>query len=293
MSIAIQIVLGLLIFSLGISYANSHFQSPLLFILNRWLRWLLFAFTISAAAREFELSERPFWVLAGVAFLGWFLFETLYNWLKVCAVSRGPIPLFPRFRQNFEGDEWPADKRFILLRDWLRSTGFKKLESLKADLISDYVIRSSIYQDEQGLVRLQVIFFPQGVSSHEVNYVLITKTQEGERVITSNLNMPFGGYYPDKWFIVRKPLMRSLDKLLRFHRRRLLREGVNVQVWEDDAPLDDLNRQQTNLEIANMESGYLLKREFQEEHGRLSFEGRYRLWKEHWLISYLGRTVQY
>jgi len=293
MSFVTQIVLGLLILSMGISIANRRLRSPLLCIANRWLRWFLFAFTVAAAAREFGWSERPYWVLAAVAFLGWFLLETLYNWLEVCAVSKSPIPLFPRFRRNTEGDEWPADKRFILLRDWLRSTGFKKLESMKADLIQDYVIRSSVYQDEQGLVRLQVIFFPQGLSNYEVSYVLITKTEEGERVMTTNLTMPFGGFYPEKWFIVRKPLMRKLDKMLRFHRRRLLREGVNVQLWEDDPVLDDLNRQQTSLEIANLQSGYLLPNEFQEEHGRLSFDGRYRLWKEHWLINYLGRTVGY
>lgn len=293
MSIVTQIVLGLLIVSLAISYVNSHFQLPLLYIVNRWMRWFIFAFAIAAAAQQFGWSHRPFWVLAAMAFLGWFLLETLYNWVEVCAVSKGPIPLFPRFRKNAEGDEWPADKKFILLRDWLRSTGFKKLESMKADLIQDYVIRSSVYQDEQGLVRLQVIFFPQGFSAHQVSYVLITKTLEGERVITSNLTMPFGGFYPDKWFIVRKPLMRNLDKLLRFHRRRLIREGANVQVWEDDAPLEDLNRQQTKLEIANLQSGYLLPQEFQEEHGKLSFDGRYRLWKEHWLINYFGATVGY
>lgn len=293
MSFASQIVLGLLILSLAISYANTRFHSPLLSIANRWMRWFLFAFTVAAAARQFGWSERPFWVLAIVAFLGWFLLETMWNWLEVCALSKSPIPLFPRFRRNSEGDEWPADKRFILLRDWLRSTGFKKLESMKADLIQDIVIRSSVYQDEQGLVRLQVLFFPRGMNSHEVCYVLTTKTKEGERVITSNLTMPFGGFYPEKWFIVRKPLMRNLDKLLRFHRRRLLREGVNVEVWEDDAPLDELNRQQTNLEIVNLQSGYLLPREFQEEHGRLTFEGRYRLWKEHWLINYFGKTVGY
>lgn len=293
MSLVSQIVLGLLILSIVVSYANSRLHSPLLGIANRWLRWFLFAFTVAAAAKHYGWSERPFWVLAGVAFLGWFLLETLWNWLEVCALSKSPIPLFPRFRRNSEGDEWPADKRFILLRDWLRSTGFKKLESMKADLIKDFVIRSSIYQDEQGLVRLQVLFFPRGMSSHEVSYVLITKTEEGERVITSNLTMPFGGFYPEKWFMVRKPLMRSLDKLLRYHRRRLLHEGVNVQLWEDDAPLDDLNRQQTNLEIVNLQSGYLLPREFQEEHGRLTFEGRYRLWKEHWLMNYFGRTVGY
>ncbi|MEO0796131.1 MAG: hypothetical protein AAFX93_13255 [Verrucomicrobiota bacterium] len=279
--------------SLGLSYANCHLQSTLLSIFNRWIRWFLFAFIVAVGAKEFDWSHRPLWVLLLTGFLGWFLIETVYNWIVINAVSRSPIPLFPRFRRNTEGDEWPAQKRFILLRDWLRSRGFKKLESLKAVLNGDLAIRSSIYQDEEGLVRLQILFFPSRAGDFQVSYVLTTRTDEGERVITDNVRLPFGGYYPDSWFIVRKPLIRSLDKLLRYHRRRLLREGANVKLWEDDEPLDDINRQQTKLEITNLQLGYLHPQEFQEEHGRLSFEGRYRLWKELWLLSYFGQTVRY
>ncbi|MGE9295097.1 MAG: hypothetical protein ACQKBV_02250 [Puniceicoccales bacterium] len=293
MTVVSQVVLGLLAFSIGVHIANNQLQSPALSILNRWVQWVLFALIVASAAQEFELSERPFWVLASVAFLAWFLLETLYNWIVCTKVSRSTIPLFPRFRKNTEGDEWPAQKRFIVLRDWLRSCGFKKLESLKAPLDSKFAIRSSIYQDEEGLVRVQILFIPLPTGAFQVSYVLTTKTVEGERVITDNVRVPFGGYYPEGWFIVRKPLCRSLDKLLRFHRRRLLRDGANVEVWEDDEPLDDLNRQQNNLELANLKLGYLLPREYQEEHGRLSFDGRYRLWKELWLMTYFGRTVRY
>lgn len=290
---SIQLVLGLTIASLGISYLNSRWQNPLLAIGNRWLRWVLFACIVAAAAAEFGWTQRPFWVVASVAFLGWFLLETVYNWIVISALSRSPIPLFPRFRRNEDGDEWPASKQFILLRDWLRGRGFKKLVSLKAEIDSDFAIRSSVYQDEDGLVRLQILFFPQRSASFQASYVLVTKTQEGERVITDNLRLPFGGYYPESWFIRRKPLCRSLDQLLRYHRRRILREGVNVLPWEDDEPMDDVNRQQSRLEMENLQAGYLLPREYQEEHGRLSFEGRYRLWKEIWLLSYLGCTVHY
>jgi len=292
MSLVSQVIIALFVLSIAAAIANVQWQNPLVSILNRWLQWVLFALVVATAAREFGQSERPFWVLASVAFLAWFLLETLYNWFISGKVSRSAIPLFPRFRKNTEGDEWPAQKRYIVLRDWLRTRGFKKLESLKAPLQGDFAIRSSIYQDEDGLVRLQILFVPLPGGSFQVSFVLTTKTQEGERVITDNIRVPFGGYYPENWFIERKPLCRSLDKLLRFHRRRLLRDGANVMPWEDDEPLDDLNKQQTNLELTNVKSGYLLPHEFQEEHGRLSFEGRYRLWKELWLLSYFGRTVR-
>jgi len=293
MSLESQIVLGLLTISIAATVANSQLQSPFLGILNRWLQWFLFALIIATVAREFGLSERPFWVLATVSFLGWFLLETLYNWLISGKVSHSSIPLFPRFRKNNDGDEWPAQKRFVVLRDWLRTCGFKRLDSLKARLDAGLAIRSSIYQDDSGMVRVQILFVPQPDGKFQANYILTTKTQEGERVMTDNVRLPFGGYYPENWFILRKPLCRSLDKLLRIHRRRLLRDGANVEPWADDEPLDELNKQQSNLEMANRQAGYLLPPEFQEEHGRLSFEGRYRLWKELWLLSYLGRTIRY
>ena len=288
-----QVLLGFLLGSLFLGYANIRWELPLLSVFNRWSRWLISSFLLAAFATEFAWTDRPFWLVALVGFLGWFLLETIYNWLIISALSKSPIPLFPRFQENFGSDKWPATKTFILLRDWLRSQGFKKLESVKAMLDDSISVSSSIYQNEDGSVRCQVLFFPTRASKILVAFILSTKTAEGEMVVTDNVFLPYGGYYPENWFIRRKPLIRSLPNLLKFHRKRLAKWNVNIAAWDSEAPLSDLNNQQNLLEQTNLKSGFLQPREYQEEHGRITIDGRYRLWKEIWMLNYLGRAMHY
>lgn len=291
MSYSLQILVALLLLSLLVSYGNLRLNLPLVAILNRWARWILLALLVAAMAHQFSWTYKPFWVVALSVFLGWFLLETIYNWVLISALSRSPIPLFPRFRNNTGGDEWPAQRKFIELRDWLRSQGFKKLQSIKAELDEALPIRASIYQEENGQTRCQIIFFPVRGTGFNAAYILSSQTREGERVITENVFLPFGGYYPDNWFVERRPLIRSLEKLLKLHRRRLVQGEVNVEAWDDHEPLEEINRQQSKLEDINRQYGFLLPSEYQEEHGRISWEGRYRLWKEIWLLNYFGITV--
>ncbi len=293
MTVSLQWLVGLFLLSLLISYINLRMHHPLVSICNRWARWILLAFLAATLAVHFEWTQKPFWVLALCAFLTWFLLETIYNWVLISALSRSPIPLFPRFRNNTGGDEWPTQKTFIELRDWLRSQGFKKLQSIKAELDDSLPIRATVYQENNGHIRCQILFFPVRGSGFNASYILSSQTREGERVITENVYLPFGGYYPDNWFVERRPLVRSLEKLLRTHRRRLVQGEVNVEPWDEDEPLDEINRQQNKLEEINRQYGFLLPYEHQEEHGRISWEGRYRLWKEIWLLNYFGTTVRH
>lgn len=293
MSYQTEILIGLFLVSLLVTYGNMQWNLPIIGVFNRWFRWIVLSLLAAALLQQFGLSGRPFWLLALTAFIGWFILETLYNYAIISALSRSPIPLFPRFQKNSDGDEWPATKQFILLRDWLRTQGFKKLQSVKANLDESVAIRSSIYQSEDGSVRCQILFFPARTPRMSAAYVLSTQTKEGELVITDNVCLPFGGYYPDNWFIERKPLNRSLCSLMRYHKRRLQRDDVNVEPWDDFEPLDELNRQQRTLEQINMRAGFLTSPEHQEERGRITSEGRYRLWKEIWLLNYFGSTVEY
>ena len=68
--------------------------------------------------------------------------------------------------------------------------------------------------------------------------------------------------------------------------------GSAAVPWTSE-PLDDLNAQQTDLERINTELGFLLPHAEHEEHGRISHEGRYRVWKEMLSLSYLGRAARY
>ncbi len=297
MSLAVQIVTGLLLVSLLISFGNLSWRVPMIGIFNRWLRWVLFAVGLAVFSHEFGWSQRPFWMIALVAFIAWFLLETMYNWLVIAAISKSPIPLFPKFGPNRDGDEWPAQRKFIAMRDWLRSQGFKKLQAIKAEFDYSLSIRSTIYQEGNGEIRCQILFFPQRAGAVNVAYILSTHTSDGRRIVTDNVFLPFGGYYPDNWDIRRKPLIRCLPQLIRFHRRRLHElglAGVKVQSWDaDEEPVNELNREQRHLESLNRKLGFLMPTDLQDEYGHLTKEGRYRLWKEVWLLNYLGMTMAY
>lgn len=289
-----QIVFGLLLLYFGISYLASRLDNPLFEVVSRWVRWITFALTLAVllAGEEPDLRAFAFWRIALAAFLLWFLLETVYNWLLISALSRSTIPLFPRFDANVNAEEWPQQRRFTLLRQWLRARGFRKLQSIRARLDNPIELRSSIYQSEDNVVRLQVLFIPKRPGVMQANYILSTCTREGERVITDNICLPYGGYYPGNWFLERHPLMQSLEKLLRLHRRRLLHGGVNVEHWpQEDEPLEELNRQQNELERLNTQAGFLVDLRDQETYGRLTTAGRYRLWKEIWLLKYFGVSL--
>jgi hypothetical protein len=75
--------------------------------------------------------------------------------------------------------------------------------------------------------------------------------------------------------------------LLRHHKKRI--EGFELEQYEID-PIDDINQQQGVLERTNIEAGFLVPHHLQEEMGRITWEGRYRVWKEVWLLNYFGLT---
>lgn len=286
------LLLGLAVISVLLSLLDSHQGSPLVGIINRWIRWFLISLGAGYAMTYFGLSSRPLWALCTMAFLLWFLLETAYNWLVISAVSRSDIPLFPRFRANTEGDEWPAEPRFLKIREWLRKNGFRKRQSLKADLMEGVELRSSVYDSGDGEVRLQLLFVPLKNGNLSACFIFSSALDAGRRLITDNVFMPFGGFYPEKWELDRRPLARSLAGLYRLHRRRLERESDGIETWEaPPEPLDDLNEQQRILEKVNTDMGFLLPRYLQEEHGKITSTGRFRIWLELWLLNYLGKTV--
>ena len=271
---------------------NQRNGSPVIAIFNRWLRWLIFAFGGARLASELGWSDRPYPVLVAAFFLLWFLFETLYNWLAIHALSVSPMPLFPRFSVNASGEEWPTHPRLLKIRDWLRAHDFKQVQALKAEVGSGVHLRVSVYQNTEATIRAQITFLPQAGGTLSVCYALSSNTVSGCRYVTDNLYLPFGGFYPENWLVKRSPWQRSLARLMASHRDRLARGNVIVTPWTTD-PLNDLNHQQRELEQINTELGFLFPHGEREEHGKISHEGRYRVWKEYWLLSYFGRSVRY
>ena len=161
---------------------NQNTASPPLLIADRWLRWLIFAVGGAYIATEYELVHRPFWVLAVAFFLTWFLLVTLYDWLAISAHSVSPLPLFPSYSVNSSGDEWPVRPRLLRTREWLRSQGFRPLQALKAEIGGGIHLRTSIYQDTQAMMRVQVSFIPHGSGGVAVCHAVSSVTADGTRL---------------------------------------------------------------------------------------------------------------
>ena len=281
-----------MVLSLLLLKLNQHYASPILAIVNRWLRWAVMAGGLAQVFLHFEWSARSFEVLFAAFFIGWFLLDGIYRWMAIHAMSVSPLPLFPRFAINRAGDEWPVQARFLRLREQLRAAGFKQVQALRAEVATSLYLRLSIYQNADNTVRLQIAFVPQPMGNVTVCLHLATQTAAGRRIVTDNHYLPFAGFYPESWNIERRPRTRSFSRLLARHRDRVAAAGAAPVPWTSE-PLDDLNAQQSELERINTELGFLLPHTEHEEHGRISHEGRYRLWKEMLSLNYFGRSARY
>ena len=281
---------GLAALAIILSWAGTQREMPVLILVNRWLRWLLFAGIFAYMMRAFELSLRTDLVHLVTGFLLWLLLETGYNWVAINALSRSDIPLFPKFKANQDGDEWPTAARFDRIKNWLERKDFKRLAVLKSELFENMLLRTSIYESVDQSTRLQILFVPKRKDRSAAYYTLCTKGREDSRLITDNHSLPFGGYYPESWNFVRKPLVGSLEHLFQIHKKRL-KEAKFEPVPFEDEPLEELNHQQHMLEHLNTRCGFLNPLQYREEDGRLTYDGRYRLWKEMWLLAYFGKSV--
>jgi hypothetical protein len=286
------LILAAILVSLVLMQVNQRMASPILSILDRWLRWVVFSLGAAHICTDFELIDRPFWVLAVVFMLMWFMGETLYNWLAITAHSLSPLPLFPRYTINSSGEEWPVQPRLLKTREWLRAQGFRQVQALKAEIGPGVFLRVSVYQDAQATVRVQVTFIPQANGAISVCFGAMSTTADGSRYLTDNLYIPFGGFYPENWYVDRAPWRRSLPRLLARHRARLARAGSAVVPCTVD-PLADLNAVQHELDRLNTELGFLHPHAEREDLGKFTQAGRYRVWKEIWMLNYLGRSARY
>lgn len=276
--------------SLALGQVNLRLGSPVMAIFERWLRWFIFAFGAAHVCVDFQFIDRPYWTLVIVFLLLWFMGDTLYNWLGIQALSVSPLPLFPRYVPSPGGEEWPVQPRLLRIREWLRSQGFKPVQALRAEVGGGIHLRVAVYQDAAAKVRIHITFLPQAGGAIGVCYSLISLTADGSRFVTDNFYIPFAGFYPEHWFVERLPLRRSLPRMLARHQARLAREDLASFAVD---PLTDLNAQQHELDQLNTRLGFLNPPAEREEFGKISQAGRYRVWKEIWMLNYLGRAARY
>lgn len=273
-----------------LSLLRSRHNSPVLDILRRWARWLGIACGWAFFAAAMQWVDRSAPVLLGMGLLGWLLLETLYHWFAVSALSQSPLPLFPVFQTNREGDTWPAQPRFLRLRQRMRAAGFTPVAAAKAEAGPDVALRVSIFHDAAATTRLQVLFLPTRGGPPGVAYSLATCLADGRRLVTDNLYLPFGGYFPEEFEVERRPWTRGFPALLGRHLSRVAAAGAVAVPWEGD-PVEDLNHQQRRVEQLNVRLGILRPADQREEDGKLTDLGRYRVWREVLLLRYFGLTA--
>ena len=284
----IYVFLALLL--IAIPYISKRFNQPNFNIIYRWLRWFFCAALFNNLFEAFFSSTRPFFVHFVTGLGVYFIIETGYNWVVIKALSDGDLPLFPKYKINEDGDGWPANPQTIKIKEWIRHENFVHVESLKAELYAGIYLRTSIYDNIESKIRLQVLFIPKGKGETVTNFVLTSVNKEGQTIITDNYNMPYGGFYPDTWKHVRIPLEGSIAKLKQIHDKRLKSNTTEIVPQSDD-PLEDLLEQQRSLEDLNIKKGFLFSRREHKDKGKITQEGRYRLWKEMWNLAYLGRPL--
>ena len=178
------------------------------------------------------------------------------------------------------------------IREWLRAQGFRQTQALRAEIGGGIYLRVSIYQDAQATVRVQVTFIPQANGAISVCFAVSSITADGSRYLTDNLYIPFAGFYPENWFVERAPWRRSLPRLLARHRARVIAARAQLVPFATE-PLADLNNAQHELDKLNTELGFLHPHHEREDLGKITHEGRYRVWKEIWMLNYLGRAAKY
>ncbi len=271
---------------------NARRASPRLSIVNRWILWLGSAAGGAFFITHYQWTERPFWVLALILALVWFLGETVYTWLVIHAMSVSSVPLFPKFALNSLGDEWPTHPRFLRIRDQLRAAGFRPVQALRAEVGPGVYLRLSVYQDVAQKTRAHVMFLPHAAGGIGVALSLSSQAESGQRWVTDNLYLPFGGFYPENWRVERNPWRRSWASLWARHQKRVASANEALVAWNQE-PLVDVNAQQRELDRVNTEMGFLFPPAQREDLGKMSHEGRYRVWKEVWMLNYFGRTVRY
>lgn len=285
-----QLLIVFLLVSFYLRFANLYQPTPFRLVLGYWSRWILFGLVGALFMDLFGVGGRPFWVQFSIAFLAWFLIENGFRWMQIKALSHSDYPLFPKYIPNTTGDEWPVHPAYFKLRDWLKEKGFKKECSLKAVIVEPLVFRSTFYISEDRKTRVQVTFFPRQLRGVTSSLSFSSVTPDHDRVVTDNQYVPYGGFYPDNWFVQRLPLVTSAQSLYETHLKRLQRSGGEFVEFEKE-PLDDLNDQIRYLEEINRKQGFLLTHTEYQQSGRLSPEGRYRILKEIWLLYYLGKTL--
>lgn len=275
--------------SLFTQWLSGRLANPGIGIFSRWSRCLFFSTGLSfiALQMEWNWTYRPLWNLVAIFFLFWLFFETIYLWIFIRRFSMANLPVHPQYFTLPNKGEWPMQPHFIRIREWLRENGYEQIEALKANLAEDLHLRAFVFEDDKGLVRIQVAFTVVGQAANQVLFALSSITESGKRMVTDNAFLPRAGFLPDKWELRRFPLIRSLAALEKRHKKTMKKSNHVLVAWTENV-LDEMQEQHGAIEKTNVEKGILFPRTHREENGTYTQEGRYKIWKQIIFLNYLG-----
>jgi len=265
------------------------FPSPVNKMMVRWIRLLCISLFIGLLLKWIALESVPYWRLALIGFLFWAMAESLYAWVYILAWDKSEFPLFPELQKVDEVD-WPANRRFFFIRDWIREHKYEFIGGFKFVHMGESLQQVAVYGSPDRLNVLQVMIIPDatGVIMDQISFS--SQTEEGERIITDNTFMPYGGAYPTNWNVARFPITRKITLLQKKHENRRSRKEETLKAFDEDI-LDWVEDAQKELETINVEKGLLNERRDRREFGKMTGEGRYRIWIEFLMLNYFGKSM--
>ncbi len=264
--------------------------SPVRLVFARWLRWALFAFVFATlfgwlSTGFFDEALPGFTQLFLGGALLWFLYDSLFTWIAIGALSASDLTMFVRYKAGSQV-RWPARPSTMRLKEFLRvgKWQFGSLFVAKLNEIAEMDEHVYLSEDKKILLKIYFIDQPFGSTAHALG--LESVTQDGQVLLTDNLPAPFGGFYPENWHVTRRPWTRTPQRLLALHQRRMQQSGA----WKTLEPplLDEMNARQRQLELLNTQLGFFNPPEQREQHGNLTAAGRFRLWRDILGANYFG-----
>lgn len=261
--------------------------SPVVSVLNRWVSLMTFACCVAYWDQLVDWSGRPAWVMLALAVLGWFFCESLLLWVFLGRLSFSSVPLFPRFRLLAHTDGMPIHEGFSRAQAQLESMGYTFLESMALPLNDTFSVWSRVF--EKDCRRVQLLLMPRSRGRFQLHVAVHGLGADGVRYTLDNLYLPNVAASPKDQVCLRRPWARGMRKLIKRH-EALMAEAGGCQAFTYP-PCEDLNRAQAQQEAYNAQGGLLRPSHVHSEHGRITPEGRYRIWKGLFWLHYFGRAA--
>ncbi len=268
-----------------VSVLNARFfASGNLRVLGRWTR-CLFSTVAIAVVLDYLFPGRPSGALLSGSFLLFFLVESVFYWIQLTVFNTSGIPLFADYRRV--ENAWINGRKYSALRRRIENLGFRECAAFKSETegIETFV---TCFNNGEKNVGLTVAFIPLGGGEYTAEFGYHSVLADDSRICTDSSSVPFGLEYPQKWDVERHPCIGDPSKLLKIHASRVKARGGETVPLPD---IPDVNAEQKEVE-AQCEKSALTNPPAFRDRGILTYEGKYKLWKDMILVNFLPFFVR-